>query len=238
VVVSNARRRLRSEASCRRCELTPPHALAAARYRPRCQSMARVLLGIVLCRCTAWSAISGIRRSSRSRRRSSVGSSGHPLRLAGRGRVVSHARAAEQAQAAQRGSPRGLPEASCGCGCGCDCGCGCCCCCGGGGSRAVAEKAAAEKARRRRLLGCCRKFRPRRRSGRWASRRRPLRRSARQWQSGCSGSPGRLRLQRQRRRRRSAGYPPVTPVAVAVEEGGGAAGGGGGGPEAEGGLRR
>ena len=36
--VSNARRRLRSEASCRRRELTPPHALAAAGPRPRCQS--------------------------------------------------------------------------------------------------------------------------------------------------------------------------------------------------------
>jgi hypothetical protein len=37
----NARRRLRSEASCRRRELTPPHALAAAKYRPRCHNDAR-----------------------------------------------------------------------------------------------------------------------------------------------------------------------------------------------------
>jgi hypothetical protein len=33
VVVSNGRRRFRSEASCRRCELTPPHVLAAPAAR-------------------------------------------------------------------------------------------------------------------------------------------------------------------------------------------------------------
>jgi hypothetical protein len=167
----NARRRLRSEASCRRRELTPPHALAAAKYRPRCQRRA----------CCWGSCCAGARRGPLSLvpGEAAAAAAGAVWAAADircgwrwRGRVVSHARAAEQAQAAQRGSPRGLPEASCGYGC-CSCG-------GGGGGGGAWRRLPGEGWRGGTRRGCVRLcprlsrvalWRPRRRrgSGGWTS---------------------------------------------------------------------